>query len=219
MKKILFLLILVFALTGCVGEAKINTEYDSIKLEVIGTMSAGCNSSEDTYLSHHYKDNHVYELDYKNNIDYYQHDNFVVYNDKTAQYVSVDRGKTFNEGDLREFEPNYRLFLDEMLGYIVSNKKEKIEEKDGYTTYNVNIHEKERAFEIIKKFGIVNNDAIINEINTLVTIDKKGNVVEIKFELKTTSSSEIKIQSCYDVYWNFSKYNEISLENFHKSDK
>lgn len=213
MKKILFMLVTVLLLVGCNKETKINTEYDSLQLEVVGTISAGCPSDEDTYLSHHYKDKHIYKFDYKNNLEYYASDIWVIYNTKDSHYLSMDRGTTFKKLEESEFERNYRALFEELLDYINESDKTIIDDDKDSTTYEILLIGKEtRIFEIVKKFGITNNDQIINDIKVLVTVDSKGNITQIKFELKTKVSQEIDIQNCYNVYWNLSNYNEINIE-------
>lgn len=217
MKKIFCLIITIFMLVGCTKDIKVNTNYDSIELNVVGTMNAGCNSDDSTYLSHHYKDQHIYKLDFKNDIDYYANDIWVLYNDGDKQYLSYDYGKTFEQVDSSDFENNYRDLFDELLNYIAKSEKKVIEQSNEFTEYEIKVTGKEDyLFKLIKVFGITNDDQFINELKMTVLIDSNGNVMKISFNLKTTVSEEINIQSCYDIYWYLSDYNgvTVSLPNF-----
>ena len=213
MRKILCLMVLLLILTGCSKENKINYSYDSVELNIIGTINAGCNSSEDTYLSHHYKDRHTYKLDFKNETDYYTSDIWTVYNVGNKQYLSYDHGQNFEEVESSGFETNYRQLFNEMLEIIKESDKNIISETKNSKEYEIRVAGKENTiFVLLKKFGITSDDKIINELKLNITVNSESNITKISFNLKTTVSEEINIQSCYDVYWNLSDYNSSDIK-------
>lgn len=213
MRKILCLMVLLLILTGCSKENKINYSYDSVELNIIGTINAGCNSSEDTYLSHHYKDRHTYKLDFKNETDYYTSDIWTVYNAGNKQYLSYDHGQNFEEVESSGFETNYRQLFNEMLEIIKESDKNIISETKNSKEYEIRVAGKENTiFVLLKKFGITSDDKIINELKLNITVNSDSNITKISFNLKTTVSEEINIQSCYDVYWNLSDYNSSDIK-------
>lgn len=208
------MLISIFFLVGCSDEISIQTDYDSIKLEITNTMNAGCAGDiEETYFTHNIQDKHTYIFDYKKNLEYIKTDHWVGYNTISEQYVSSDLGVTFfNSKDLstKIFESDYRNDLNKLFTYIADGKAINLDSDGNYKIFSVDFEDDNfKVFEIIKKFGTVNSSDELKSITTTVTV-KGDDITKILFEVSSVSHDGM-LNNCYNIEWTFSDFNSISV--------
>lgn len=214
--KMRYLLIILLIFTvGCGNKLKINTKYDSIKLEVTNVMNAGCYEiDDDTYFTHNIQDKHIYEIDYKNNIEYVKTDHWIGYNLDEGQFISGDLGITYissNEFTSEVFSTQYQNDLIKLFEYIDNSEKTNIVEKNGETVFTANFGENGNdVFEIIKKFGTINSNDKMKSLNVSVTVVDK-NIINIVFNVVSTNDTSL-IDNCYKVEWNLSDFNKVDIE-------
>lgn len=212
--RYLLIILLIFTV-GCGNNLKINTKYDSIKLEVTNVMNAGCYEvDDDTYFTHNIQDKHVYEIDYKNNIEYIKTDHWIGYNLDNKQFISGDLGMTYtssNELAGEVFSIQYQNDLIKLLEYIDNSEKTNIVEEDNETIFTANFGENNNeVFEMLKKFGTINSDDKLKTLNVLVTIVDKD-IVNIVFNVVSTNDT-LLIDNCYKVEWNLSEFNKVDID-------
>ena len=153
-KKIFSAILIMFVLVGCKNNIKMNTEYNSLKLDVINIVNVGCYEVDNNaYYTHNINDRHTFILDYKNRLEHVRTEHWMGYNIDNNQYVSGDLGQSYDiKNDI--FELNYREYLTQVLKYIETSDKKDISNKDGLTIFTVDFGiNKENVFEIVKFFS------------------------------------------------------------------
>ena len=214
MKKIVYTLVLVFILTGCKKNLNIRTEYDSVKLEIVNIMNAGCHDiDKETYFTHNIHDKHTYNFDYINDLEYIITDHWLVYNLSNDQYISGDLGVSYSpsNGAIDNFfEKNYRDDLIRIIKYIDDGKKTEMESKNDLVSFEVNFNNEKEIFEIVKKFGTINIGEELNDLKAYVTLEK-NNITKIVFNIKSKNEDNSTL-NCYTVEWNLSNFEQVNIQ-------